>query len=979
MRRNYSYWIAAIGLLCAAPAFALGDMDPHFSYQGQLLEAGEPVTDLVSMRFSLWNAASSGLQLGSDFSAMNVDVVDGLFTVQIDSSYFDPNGFNGDPRWLEIEVYDTGSGWVTLSPRQPVNATPYALYAADSPGGGGSCLWSQNGSNIYYNSGNVGIGTASPTMPLSTVGNATTVISVSNTSAGATGSGVTADTSATGAAGVVGRNNSSTGNTQGVFGLAYSPDGQGVRGQNGASSGDAFGVYGLSSSTDGIAVYGRASNSSGAGTTIGVMGEISNNTGSAVYGEATATTGTASGVWATTASTEGSGVFGQNTNTSGDNEGVMGVCWSPTGKGVFGYNGSTGTTAIGVLGRTNSGYGVRGEATHTSNTNYGVYGSSSSANGYGVYGTASGTGTGVRGQSADGYGVYGYSTSHWSVAGVSPQNSGQAGVVGAIINHTGGMLWKPNSGVSGSCEDGQGVAGRTYSGVGVWGEQVNSGNVGQLGTADAGVHGQTGNAGDYGVWGQSSNADGFAGYFTGGKSYFEGGVGIGVSPASDPKLRVSTSSFTAVYGQSSSTSGRGVWGYASATTGPAYGVYGVSGSSSGAGVCGESGTNGCPAVMGISGYGNGAGGWFQSENGDAIYAHTEGVNKAALYASIADQSYGIVIDQADGYNLEPAIQVNATGHTTGLDVNLQDGVARLAEFTLDNGDFTQTAFLVEADTAGPVAEFIGSNTSNSDHMLIARNAGTGSTIYAEHTRASNDVPAIYGKHAVTDYYGVGVKGEGGYRGVEGRVTATGSSTYTGVYGYVSGGSGTNYGVYGYASGSGTNYAGYFSGNLRCTGQLTKGSGTFMIDHPLDPENKYLYHSFVESPDMMNIYNGNVVLDQSGQAVVTMPEWFEALNMEFRYQLTCIGGFAQVYIAEEIADNQFKIAGGRPGLKVSWQVTGIRQDPFANAHRVQVEVDKPEDEIGTYLHPEEWGVSPELQVDRVREAREQDMKQAVEID
>ena len=102
----------------------------------------------------------------------------------------------------------------------------------------------------------------------------------------------------------------------------------------------------------------------------------------------------------------------------------------------------------------------------------------------------------------------------------------------------------------------------------------------------------------------------------------------------------------------------------------------------------------------------------------------------------------------------------------------------------------------------------------------------------------------------------------------------------------------------------------------------------------------------------------------------MPEWFEALNREFRYQLTCIGGFAQVYIAEEIEGNQFKIAGGRLGLKVSWQVTGVRQDPFAEAHRVQVEVDKPEDEIGTYLHPEEWGVSPDLQVDRVREAQKQ---------
>ena len=100
-----------------------------------------------------------------------------------------------------------------------------------------------------------------------------------------------------------------------------------------------------------------------------------------------------------------------------------------------------------------------------------------------------------------------------------------------------------------------------------------------------------------------------------------------------------------------------------------------------------------------------------------------------------------------------------------------------------------------------------------------------------------------------------------------------------------------------------------NGDVSIAGNLSKGSGSFKIDHPLDPENKYLSHSFVESPDMMNIYNGNVVLDDEGAAWVELPEWFEALNKEFRYQLTCIGGFAQVYIAEEIVDGRFKIAGG----------------------------------------------------------------------
>ena len=156
----------------------------------------------------------------------------------------------------------------------------------------------------------------------------------------------------------------------------------------------------------------------------------------------------------------------------------------------------------------------------------------------------------------------------------------------------------------------------------------------------------------------------------------------------------------------------------------------------------------------------------------------------------------------------------------------------------------------------------------------------------------------------------------------------------------------------------SSYAGHFDGNVFVNGNLSKNGGSFKIDHPLDPSNQYLYHSFVESPDMKNIYDGVVALDASGEAVITLPEWFGALNRDFRYQLTCVGGFAPVYVAEEITNNQFKISGGRAGLKVSWQVTGIRQDAWANAHRIPVEEPKSEEERGTYLHPELFGAPKE---------------------
>jgi hypothetical protein len=141
------------------------------------------------------------------------------------------------------------------------------------------------------------------------------------------------------------------------------------------------------------------------------------------------------------------------------------------------------------------------------------------------------------------------------------------------------------------------------------------------------------------------------------------------------------------------------------------------------------------------------------------------------------------------------------------------------------------------------------------------------------------------------------------------------------------------------------------GDLNVVSKLTKGSGTFKIDHPLDPANKSLYHSFVESPDMMNVYNGSVTTDKHGMATVIMPDYFEALNKDFRYQLTAIGSFAQATVAKEIQNNRFAIRTSKPGVKVSWQLTGIRQDAYANAHRIQVEEQKPPRERGHYLHPE----------------------------
>jgi hypothetical protein len=148
-----------------------------------------------------------------------------------------------------------------------------------------------------------------------------------------------------------------------------------------------------------------------------------------------------------------------------------------------------------------------------------------------------------------------------------------------------------------------------------------------------------------------------------------------------------------------------------------------------------------------------------------------------------------------------------------------------------------------------------------------------------------------------------------------------------------------------------------------TGDFSVNSGNknFILDHPLDPANKILAHNAVESPDHVTYYHGTVQLDANGQATVSLPSYFEALNTDCHYQLTCIGAFAQVYVAAEIANNQFAIAGGQPGMKVSWQVSAKRNDPWASDHPYQAEQAKDPEDQGRYYYPEGYGLGREYKI------------------
>ena len=146
--------------------------------------------------------------------------------------------------------------------------------------------------------------------------------------------------------------------------------------------------------------------------------------------------------------------------------------------------------------------------------------------------------------------------------------------------------------------------------------------------------------------------------------------------------------------------------------------------------------------------------------------------------------------------------------------------------------------------------------------------------------------------------------------------------------------------------------------MHVAGTLSKSGGTFRIDHPQDPENKYLVHSFVESPEMLNVYRGHVVTDAQGRATATLPAYFEAENAGFEYVLTVVGlangQFAQAAVAQKVQANQFVIATSQPSVKVSWQVTGARRDKWALAHPINPEEPKTGAARGKYLLPELYG-------------------------
>jgi hypothetical protein len=481
--------------------------------------------------------------------------------------------------------------------------------------------------------------------------------------------------------------------------------------------------------------------------------------------------------------------------------------------------------------------------------------------------------------------------------------------------------------------------------------------------------------GTTGTYGQSSDPQG-NGVF-GMDNAATGGIGtIGISQAT-------SGSSTGVFGQSASTSGAGVAGNATAKTGGVSGVLGTALSTGqfSAGVSGfESAKTG--QVFGVSG---------SSNSTTANSAGVAGVENATTGAVSGVSGYTTsTTDDASGVNgFEGGATgvVHGVGGGTNSSTNFAAGVSGfegsatgqvfgVAGSTNSTTNFAAGVSGYEGATTGQVSGVVGgtaSTTTGASGVTGNANATTGQVYGVSGYSASTAGVGVLGTAYASSGNTAGVIGSTvSPNGIGAFGNSTSTSGGTGIQGNTESTSGGAAGIFVAHGGgglilsglSGSGYKGVFSvdaagngfygGNLNVTGKLTKGSGSFKIDHPLDPANRYLSHSFVESPDMMNVYNGNITTDRHGLAKVTLPDYFEALNGDFRYQLTVIGQFAQAIVARKIASNRFVIRTSKPNVEVSWQVTGIRHDAYANSYRIPVEEEKSITEQGYYLHPEVYG-------------------------
>ena len=360
----------------------------------------------------------------------------------------------------------------------------------------------------------------------------------------------------------------------------------------------------------------------------------------------------------------------------------------------------------------------------------------------------------------------------------------------------------------------------------------------------------------------------------------------------------------------------------------------------------------------------------------AEYVGTANNDHVAIYARSKPDtlSYGIGISTVGGYQgLRSRSESGESWYTYGIDSRATGrsttyGVYAGANRITSEPTALGTKYGVYSYAEGGAANYgiyaYANNWSNPigyGGYFLGKQTGVYGVSDSASANQTNEIGSSYGYKESIGVFGASTATDGYSANIGLAGSSLGSNYWNiGTYGEAKNAT-HNYAIYGHAGGTtGFNYAGYFQGNVEVAGNLSKSGGTFKIDHPQDPENKYLIHSFVESPDMMNVYNGNIKTDATGKAIVTLPSYFEAENKDFKYQLTIVDEtqFAMARVSKKISGNQFEVMTDKPNIELSWQVTGVRQDAWANKHRVVAEVEKDAADKGHFLHPELFGAGDE---------------------
>ncbi len=392
---------------------------------------------------------------------------------------------------------------------------------------------------------------------------------------------------------------------------------------------------------------------------------------------------------------------------------------------------------------------------------------------------------------------------------------------------------------------------------------------------------------------------------------------------------------------STSTAGRGIYAYTSATTGSCYGVYGWSASESGRGVYGRA-----SATTGTS---YGVYGESLSPSGRGVYGIadvTTGFAYGGRFETGSLAGYGVYAwaSSSTGTTFGVYGQNSSTG---GQAVH---GASDAATGTTYGGWFTS------ASTSGTGVRGSAQATTGTTYGLYGEaSSPEGFGVYGVATRTTGDASGGW-----FDAMGSGY-------GVCGRAARTTGSGAWGVYGITA---------------AVNSYAGGFNGNVFIAGNLQKGSGSFLIDHPLDPENKLLRHNFVESPENLLIYRGTIRLDDQGEAVVVMPDYFKALTDEHKATVT-VTPVGKPFMAGHEWDPEGGAftAYGDPGREVTWIVCADRDDPVIHQLGRPVEEEKGPDngycDRGKLIYPAAYGYPKAMgwdyefqqQAERVRVAEE----------